>query len=82
MNEVMVDNSFSPRDILCLQYDGIKPSQIMTSGLDIVHPKENAPLQQRILVGRMPAAEWQYAHHAFCPQISQTLSRGLISGIQ
>ena len=33
MNEVMVDNSFSPKDILCLQYAGIKPSQIMTSGL-------------------------------------------------
>ena len=45
----MVNNSFSPRDILCLQYAGIKPSRIMTSGLDIVHPKENAPLQQRIL---------------------------------
>ena len=49
MNEVMVDNSCSPKDILCLQYVGIKPSRIMTSGLDIVHPKENAPLQQRIL---------------------------------
>lgn len=42
-------NNISPRDILCLQYAGIKPSRIMTSGLDIVHPKENAPLQQRIL---------------------------------
>ena len=45
----MVNNSFSPGNILCLQYAGINPSQIMTSGLDIVHPKENAPLQQRIL---------------------------------
>ena len=33
MNEVMVDNSFSPKDILCLQYAGSKPSQIMTFGL-------------------------------------------------
>ena len=49
MNEVMVNDSFSPKDILCLQYAGSKPSRIMTSGLDIVHPKENAPLQQRIL---------------------------------
>ena len=45
----MVNNSFSPGNILCLQYAGINPSRIMTSGLDIVHPKENAPLQQRIL---------------------------------
>lgn len=29
----MVNNSFSPKDILCLQYAGIKPSRIMTSGL-------------------------------------------------
>ena len=33
MNEVMVNDSFSPKDILCLQYAGIKPSRIMTSGL-------------------------------------------------
>ena len=111
----MVNNSYSPRDILCLQYAGIKPSRIMTSGLDIVHPKENAPLQQRILekvglilvrtsfrsegqsdkayrpqqiaggvikycyLGRMSTEKRQYAHHAFCPQIPQTLSRGFIS---
>ena len=48
----MVNNSFSPGNILCLQYAGINPSQIMTSGLDIVHPKENAPLQQRIYTMR------------------------------
>ena len=29
----MVNNSFSPGNILCLQYAGINPSQIMTSGL-------------------------------------------------
>ena len=29
----MADKSYSPRDILCLQYAGIKPSRIMTSGL-------------------------------------------------
>ena len=34
MNEVMVNDSFSPKDILCLQYAGSKPSRIMTSGLD------------------------------------------------
>ena len=104
----------------CLDADG-RTIAIVASGLNITHPIENAPLQQRIFLGgarqivrqllrrhqqhprcqqhlrrhlqcllrlqpqlhiRMPAAEWQYAHHAFCPQISQTLSRGLISGIQ
>lgn len=30
---------------------------------------------------RLQAAMWQYAHHAFCPKILQTLSRGCISGI-
>ena len=99
----------------CLDADG-RTIAIVASGLNITHPIENAPLQQRILengglilseqpfgvkadkacrtqqvagrivkhcyLGRMPAAEWQYAHHAFCPQISQTLSRGFISGIQ
>ena len=29
----MVNDSSSPKDILCLQYAGIKPSRIMTSGL-------------------------------------------------
>ena len=69
MKEVMVNDSFSPKDILCLQYDGIKPSQIMTSGLDIVHPKENAPLQQRIL-NRLQAALSSTVILAECPQKS------------
>ena len=30
----------------------------------------------------IPRTERKYAHHAFCTQTSQTLSRGFISGIQ
>ena len=95
----------------CLDADG-RTIAIVASGLNIVHPKENDSLQQRILetgglilseqpfgvkanptrligcvvkhgyLGGISTAERQHAHDAFCPQVSQTLSRGFISGIQ